>query len=235
MAFSIENLSLELSYPEYEGLSYQQILSKLQEQTVPLLGAIAGDDLRDVVTLLCSGIAYRIKMAETNPIAIMLKTAFDNMQLQNFQFNFASPKVTAMLQIGVDHGFILEEERAEFHRLATKQIPVWPDVTIKDIVSAIHPEKLSQGNLVELGEVPSNVQTLVLTVVCDLPENETVTIEQSVSLNGAAWSNYSRLTQKPGVGQAGVYFIDIPILPKYRRRLRWYTSNYHIDGVLVPN
>lgn len=232
MAYSPE-LEQEVKSPEYQGLSYSEVLTKLKEQTYPALGAIGGDNLRDVVTLLCGGIAYRIKQDPNNPVSVMLATAFDKMTMNAFQFNFAAPEVVQMLNLGVSAGFILEEERDKFNQLATQQKPVWPDVSIYDLVQCLDPYQISLNTWVETGEVEPIARQGMLQLVAALPEQDFLILEMSVSPNGSMWGDYVQVNVLTQILNPDYYVITLPSKGNLKRRFRWKGGKYKLNGIMT--
>lgn len=230
--FDINDLKTELEDESYKELSYSEILALLKSQKIPTLGAIAGDDLRDVVTMLCSGIAYRLKMAELTPQRVMLETAFANMQIQNFQFNFAAPEVITMLEIGVQTGLILEEERTQFYHIATTQKDIWPGVTIEHIVQCLDPYQISLNQWVETQSVKPTTNTLMLQVVAPMPEADVLILEVALSVNGVVWNNFTSCLTFQGIKEPNVYLIPIPKHGTLHRKFRWKGERYKINGVM---
>ncbi len=231
MSYTLEMLQTEISDPKYDNLSYLEIYNILSSQSIPVLGAIAGDDLRNVVSILCQGIAFKIKTMPTNPVGVALETAFDKMTLQNFQFNFAAPDVVMMLDMGVSAGYITEDERSEFYKLAVKQKPLWEGLTIKDVIAAKNPELLNNP-FIEIGEIKPFQTTFVVHLVADLPAEDTLVLQESLSINGSLWADYKTVTVESGIQKAGLYPITIPANSKFRRRLRWRCNTYNASGII---
>ncbi len=230
--FDINDLKLELDDESYKELNYPEILELLRAQKIPTLGAIAGADLRDVVTMLCSGIAYRLKMAELTPQRVMLETAFENMKIQNFEFNFAAPEVIGMLEIGVQTGLILEEERTQFYQIATTQKDIWPGVTIEHIVQCLDPYQITLNQWVETQSVKPTTSTLMLQVVAPMPETDILILEVSLSINGVVWNNFTPCLTFSGIKEPNVYLIPIPKHGPLHRKFRWKGERYKINGVM---
>lgn len=231
--FTIDDLKEELKNPEYQDKSYPELMDLLLQQKVPVLGAIAGADLRDVVTMLCQGIAFRLKAAPLTEGRVMLETAFDKMGIQNFQFNFAAPEVVAMLDYGVGLGFITPSERDKFHELATKQVPVWEGVTIRNLVECLDPLQIELNQWVEVGTVDPSSRWLEFQSVIETPEAETLIVEVSLSRDGSNWTNYAPCVTIPNIKKPNIYIAGLPSAGTYLRRLRWKSLTYKLNGVLT--
>jgi hypothetical protein len=132
------------------GLPVNQILEELKAETVDVVGPIEGKDLRDVVTVLCSGLDYRLSQAPDSPLKVALVRAFKSMNISEFGFNLADPLVASMLDAGVDAGLVDVNERLWFYGIATKQVPKYPNIKLSDVLSVIEPDKLDgQWNEIE--------------------------------------------------------------------------------------
>jgi hypothetical protein len=76
------------------GKPYATIFVELSSETVDFIDVIEGKDLRDVVTVLCSGIDFRLGEAPSSPIKSALVRAFSSMTIDEFGFNLTDPVVS---------------------------------------------------------------------------------------------------------------------------------------------
>ena len=61
-------MTLQAEFDARQGKPYPEILSEIQAITEDVVMPIEGKDLRDVVTVLASGLDYRLQMAEPSPL-----------------------------------------------------------------------------------------------------------------------------------------------------------------------
>jgi hypothetical protein len=133
-------MTLQTEIESRRGKAYPEILSEIQAITRDVIMPIEGQDLRDVVTVLASGLDYRLQMAEPSPLRSGLMRAFNSMSINEFGFNLSDPVVAQMLVLGVSAGLIDVNERLWFYAIATKQVPTYPDVQLIDVVKYFEPE-----------------------------------------------------------------------------------------------
>lgn len=211
------------------GKSYAQALSELQSETVSAIGSIKGVDLRDVVAVLAGGLKYRLETAAPSEIRTALLTGFQYMTLPDYAFNMASPDVQTLLAGGVGAGLITLDEVDRFTALATYQKPVWPDVTLRDIVAHFEPALVDVGEWMYYDQIGSNRLRLHTTEA--MPEPTLVRIEMSESEDGENWTRYKRVNHFYGVHQPDFYFAPIPN-NGLQRRVRVRGEHYRLTGTV---
>lgn len=224
-------LRYELDRPEYDGMSFKDILTTLKNQHVPAIGSIRGADLRNVVAILASGLQYRLDNAPDSPIRTALRTGFSNMNIQDYAFNLSDPTVAYMLDIATQLGIVTPDERRQFYELATYNKRVWPDVTVLDIVTHKQPA------LVEMNDWSGDIdmgssRTVMLTMLSDLPEVTTVVVEIKLSRDGITYGQWMPCTIIPGIEKATSYMASIPSYSGMYRKIRWKGSVYVIPGIM---
>lgn len=133
-------MTLQTEFESRRGKAYPEILSEIQAITRDVIMPIEGQDLRDVVTVLASGLDYRLQMAEPSPLRSGLMRAFNSMSINEFGFNLSDPVVAQMLDLGVSASLIEVNERLWFYAIATKQVPTYPNVQLIDVVKYFEPE-----------------------------------------------------------------------------------------------
>jgi hypothetical protein len=220
-------LSDELKKPEYRFGTYAERLAKLRAKTTKVIGAIRGDNLRDVVAILASGLQYRLDNAPDSPLRTALLVGFRYMGLQEYGFNLAEPKVHGMLQMAVHEGLVTADEYAEFLQLATYDKPLYPTVTTRDIVKHFEPHLTDVGQWRVIEQVAT--KQLRLQLRKDLPEPSSVTIEMRESNDNQTWSAWRRVAQFSGVHEAGNYYQAIPF-NGLQRQVRWRGTEYALDA-----
>lgn len=223
----MSELTLDQVIETKRGLPYAQALSEIQGITKDVVGPIEGKDLRDVVTVLCSGLAYRLEEAPGSPIRTALLRAFSSMSINEFGFNLTDPVVVQLLDAGVVANLIDVNERLWFYAIATKQVPTYPSVQLKDVIAYFEPGLVDTGEWTTFSPTSNR---LILNLSQDTPELAAVRIEQRVSHDGIHWTNWDRLT--PIIVQAaGVYYHSIPA-SNMQRQIRWRGEQYRITGTL---
>jgi len=231
--FTLQDLREELNSSIYQGKSYNEIVDILLTVKIPVLGTIAGDDLRDVVTMLCEGIAFRLKTAPLTEGRVMLETAFDKMSIDNFQFNFAAPKVVQMLQHGVTLGLISEDERDKFYQLATKLVPVWDGVTVRDVVQCMEPHLLELNTWTNVDVLEPACRWVEFQLATEIPEKDVLVIEISLSRDGILWTEYSPYLVIPNIQKPNIYIAPLPPGGNFQRKLRWKGATYKLTGLVA--
>lgn len=221
-------MSLLESIELLRGNSYQEIFAQLSSRKVSTLGAIRGDDLRDVVSILAAGLQYRLETAAPSEIRTALLTGFAYMALPDYAFNLAQPNVMGMLALGVQEGLVTEEERNQFVQLATYDALEYPDLKMVDIVEYLEPELLNVGEWVSVEPLTNKLR---LRLTEEMPESTLVRIEMSESDDGIDWTDYKRVNHFYGVYKPDFYFASIPN-NGLQRRIRVRGETYRLTGTV---
>lgn len=205
------------------GKPYQEIFAELSAETVQHIGAIRGDNLRDVVSVLAGGLQFRLESAEHSAIRTALLTGFKYMTLPDYAFNLAQPEVMGLLLAGVQSGLVAETEKDKFIALATYQASKYPELVMKDIVAYLNPE-LIDGQWHELPV--TGARTFVVRLAAALPEQSHIVIQMQDQYDGSA-SDWYHATALHGLNAVREYTAALPH-NGYPRKLRWkceYTIN----------
>ena len=224
-------LRYELDRPEYDNMGFSDIFQSLKSQTVPVIGSIRGADLRNVVAILAGGLQYRLDNSPESPIRTALLTGFKNMTIPDYAFNLADPQVAYMLDIATQLGLVTPDERLQFYTLATFMKPVWPDVTIKDIVQHKQPSLIDLNDW--SGEIDVGAsRTGILSVLGNLPEPVSVVVEIKLSRDGITYGPWMPCTIVPGVSIPTDHVFQIPTYSGMSRKIRWKGNMYLVPGVV---
>lgn len=216
-------MSLEAEFEARRGLPYIQIFNEVQAITHDVVGPIEGKDLRDVVTVLASGLDHRLQMAEPSALRTGLIRAFNSMNINEFGFNLADPLVAQMLDLGVEAGLVEVNERLWFYGIATKEIPTYPELKLINVINYFEPSKVD-GQWHEISATHDRAFTVDLLE--DLPEAATIVVQYKENYGDreSAWRHATSLI----VHQQGKYRADTPH-NGYERRFQW-RCEYAITG-----
>lgn len=220
-------MTLQTEFESRRGKAYLEILSEIQAITRDVVMPIEGRDLRDVVTVLASGLDYRLQMAEPSPLRSGLIRAFNSMSINEFGFNLSDPVVAQMLDLGVAANLIDVNERLWFYAIATKQVPTYPSVQLKDIIAYFEPDLVDTGEWTSFSPTSNR---LIFNLSQDTPELAAVRLEQRISHDSVNWTNWERMTPII-VKDAGIYYHTIPAV-SMQRQIRWRGEQYSIVGTL---
>lgn len=216
-------MSLTTELEARRGKPYTQILEEILAITHDVISPIEGRDLRDVVTVLASGLDHRLLMAEPSALRTGLMRAFNSMSIAEFGFNLADPVVAQMLDAGVNAGLVDVNERLWFYGIATKQVQTYPDLTLLDVVKYFQPG-LVDGEWHDLGVSSGTLVTLHLS---SRPPEATSIIIEVQDLSGE-WCYGSAIggvyVAKPS------YSAPIPYFGQ-ARGIRW-KCDYLLNGVV---
>lgn len=213
------------------GLPYNEILAAAKEETVDVIKTIEGPDLKDVVTVLCSGLEYRIEQAPLSPVRTALLRAFNSMSIPGFGFNLNHTLVVQLLDAGVAAGLIDENERLWFYGIATKQEPKYPSVTMKDVITYFEPSLINTSNWEYLGELSQ--YKLRLQLIEEQLEPTLIRVEMSESADGQFWTEYKRVSHFYGVHKPDFYFAILPEPNGLRRKFRVKGEDYTFIGIVT--
>lgn len=205
------------------GLPYDQILAELKAETVDVVGPIEGKDLRDVVTVLCSGLDYRLSQVPDSPLKTSLVRAFNSMSINEFGFNLADPLVAQLLDAGVEAGLVDVNERLWFYGIATKQVPKYPELTMETIVAYLDSSKMD-GEWHELPETLA--RRFKVDLHSDAPGPTYIVVQ--MSQEGSPWFHATAIH---GIHKARPYFGDVPLYG-VPRKFRWKCV-YALDATVT--
>lgn len=217
------------------GQSYNQILAILRQQTVPALGKIQGSQLKLLQSFIgATGLRNRLANAtpEQAAAAAAVAEAIQPAYLareDSYSINLADPQVAQLLTDAVSAGVLTASERAYLVQLATYQKTLWPQVTMRDVVSHFDPLVVDVGDWSEL--VPNESRRLMLQTTAQTPEPTVVRLEMCESHDGQHWTGWQRITPIVGVFDAGVYYQPIPH-NGLQRKIRWRGEEYRISGTI---
>lgn len=197
------------------GKTHSQIIA--DQPMVDVIGSIRGDNLRNVVAILASGLQYRLDTSPDSPIRTALLTAFKYLSLPDYAINLSEPANAALLDSALAEGLVTIQEKNLFIQLATYQKPLY-DITKDDFL----------GTWFELGERPGNL--LSFTLKTKAPEATYILIQSRDIFSDDARGDWSHNTALHGVEAARVYRIHVRN-ESGRQELRWrceYSLNVEV-------
>lgn len=214
-------LQTELDTGDYNGYTYQEILELIKSKSVPTIGSIRGADLRDVVSILASGLQHRLNTAtipeEAEPLRTALLTGFKFMTIPDYAFNLASPEVSGMLQMATAVGLVTNDEYNKFVNLATYQKPAFPDVTLRDIIEYKEPALISD-KWIEIPE--TDHRRFYIRLRQALPETINVVIQARDQYHDGFESEWYHCTTLRDIYLPREYVAELGY-NGYARKLRW--------------
>ncbi len=228
-------MSLAAALEALRGNTYQEILGTLRAQTEPAIGKIQGANLKLLQSFIgATGLRNRLadaaslQPAAVAAIAEAIQPAYLAMQ-DSYSINLADPQVAALLAGAVTAGILTSAESEYLQSLATYDRPLWPDVTMRDVVQHFEPELLDVGDWTVLDNVSKN--RLMLRLTDDLPEPAAVRIEMQESHDGQQWTAWRRVAHFMQVDTAGIYYQQIPN-NGIMRRVRVRGEQYKVTGTV---
>lgn len=228
-------MTLSEAMEAMRGQPYNQILTALLQQTEPAIGKIQGSQLKLLQSFI-GGTGLRNRLASATPeqaaAAAAVTEAIQPAYLareDSYSINLADPQVAQLLTDAVSAGILTAPERAYLVQLATYQKPLWPQVTLRDVVAHFEPGLIDVGEWSEL--TPNDSRRLMLQTTAPAPESTVVRLEMCESHDGLHWTAWQRITPIVGVFEAGVYYQSIPF-NGLQRKIRWRGEEYRITGTI---
>jgi hypothetical protein len=224
-------MSLNSAMEAMRGQSYPVILETLRQQSATAIGKIQGSQLKLLQSFI-GGTGLRNRLANATPeqaaAAAAVTEAIQPAYLareDSYSINLADPQVAQLLTDAVSAGVLASAEKAYLVQLATYQKPLWPSVTLRDVVAYFEPELVDVGDWVEVEPGESRQLRLKLTTATPEPTYIVVQMQE----NDGEWSEWYHVTALHGVHQLRPYTFAVPNngLP---RRMRWRGGEYCIDG-----
>ncbi len=200
------------------GKTYTQIVN--EQPMVNVVGAIFGENLRNVVAILAGGLQYRLDNAPDSEIRTALLTGFRYMTLPDYAFNLAAPDVHDLLQKAVNAQLVTPDEYALFLQLATYQKPQF-EITREDCADYF-------GGMDWQPLTTSNA-TVNIWLKTKAPESTHIVIQHQDTLPDGSLSDWRHSTAVHGIELVGEYQAAIP--NKAGRVYRW-RCEYSLDCVV---
>lgn len=221
-------MTLQEEFEARRGLPYTQILNEVAALTNDVIMPIEGKDLRDVVTVLASGLDHRLQMAEPSELRTGLIRAFNSMSINEFGFNLTDPVVVQLLDLGVSQGLIDVNERLWFYAIATKQVPKYPELKLVDVVGYFEPSKVN-NSWFELAETVN--RTITFRIKENTLEQTSIVVQMQDVYEDGTFSDWYHATAIHGIKVAKEYSGTLPS-NGYPKKLRWmcnYTLNVTVS------
>ncbi|MDZ7870797.1 MAG: hypothetical protein U5L02_16625 [Rheinheimera sp.] len=216
------------------GQTYPAILSALRQQTEPAIGKIQGSQLKLLQSFI-GGTGLRNRLANATPeqsaAAAAVTEAIQPAYLareDSYSINLADPQVAQLLTDAVSAGVLTAGERAYLVQLATYQKPLWPNVTLRDVVGYFEPSLVDVGDWIELD--PGHSRQLRLKLTTATPEPTYIVVQMAE--NDGEWSEWFHATAVHGIQQLRPYTFAVPN-NGLQRRMRWRGGEYRINGIVT--
>lgn len=226
-------MSLIAAMEAMRGQSYQVILDTLRLQTEPAIGKIRGDKIKLLQSFIgATGLRARLanataeQAAAASAIAEAIHPAYLATE-DTFSINLADPQVAGLLAGAASVELLNTGEVAYLTSLATYQKPLWPDVSMRDVIAYFEPALIADGDWNVLGQV--NTSRLMLQTTVAMPEPTAVRIEMRESHDSEHWTSWKRVAHFMDITDAGVYYQAIPN-NGLRREIRWRGEFYNVIG-----
>jgi hypothetical protein len=209
------------------------ILDTLRQQTEPAVGKIRGDKIKLLQSFI-GATSLRTRLANAtseqasaaSAIAEAIHPAYLATE-DTFSINLADPQVASLLAGAASAGLLSGPEVAFLNGLATFQKPLWPELTMRDVVAHFEPALIANGSWNVLGLV--NSSRLMLQTTVAMPEPTAVRIEMRESHDGQHWTAWRRVAHFLDVAEAGIYYQVIPN-NGLKREVRWRGEFYNVAG-----
>lgn len=236
-----QRLAIELADPKYAPVSVQDIFATLRVMTVPTVGRLLPEVVPDIVTVLANGLRAKLRVFVFNEDAVIpdsqqraifdaLHEAFEPAFLNgpSFSINLALPAIRAMLDGALSMGLLTPEWHSEFLRLATYEKPVWPGLTLHDVVSVKEPYRVCERQ--ELPVTGAGRTVVLLDLKIALPEPASVRIEARESADGVKWTEWAFVGTMGPLHLPALYRAIVDPRGLAKREYRCISTAYTISG-----
>ena len=219
------NLEQELQKEEYLNLTNKERLDLLYTKTVSTVGKIAYGNTLHLVSMLARGLRARIEACPVPELKAAWSEALHPSYLSSpaYSINVALKEIRDMLDAGMLSGICTPTERDFIVQLATYNKPLFPDVTLRDVVKHFNPELINE-DWIELPATDS--RTLSLQLNSRTPEVTHIVVQMQ-DLSGA-WEHATALH---GIQSVRPYTAALPFYG-VARKLRW-KCEYVLDGLVT--
>jgi len=217
-------LQQELAKPEYQALSNPERLALLKSKSERVVGKIAYGNTLHLVSMLARGLRKRIDTCLNPDLKYAWSEALQPAYLSSpsYSINVALPEIRTMLDSGKAAGVCTQAEYDFIIELASYDKPLFPDVTLHDVIAICNPE-LIDGAWHELGEV--SARQLIIKLKSKAPEQTHILVQSRDVFDDGAYGDWRHNTACY-LEHAGVYRCDIR--NESRQEVRWSCA-YALD------
>lgn len=227
-------MSLSAAIEAMRGQPYNQIVTALRLQTEPAIGKIQGSQLKLLQSFIGkTGLRNRLANAtpEQTPAAAAVTEAIQPAYLareDSYSINLADPQVAQLLADAVDTGVLTTGEKGYLVQLATYNKPLWPNVTLRDVVAYFEPELL-QGQWQEIEA--TSARTLKLRLRTAPLEPTYIVVQMQEQYDASTTSDWYHATALHSIQAVREYSAELPH-NGYPRKLRW-RCDYVLDAAVA--
>lgn len=217
-------LQQELAKPEYQALSNAERLALLKSKSERVVGKIAYGNTLHLVSMLARGLRKRIDTCLMPDLKYAWNEALQPAYLSSpsYSINVALPEIRSMLDSGKAAGICTQAEYDFIIELASYDKPLFPDVTLHDVIAICNPE-LIDGTWHDLGEVPAD--RLIIKLKQKAPEQTHILVQSRDVFADGIYGDWRHNTACY-VESSGVYICKIR--SESRQEVRWSCA-YNLD------
>lgn len=218
-------LQQELAKSEYQALSNPERLALLKSKSERVVGKIAYGNTLHLVSMLARGLRKRIDTCLNPDLKYAWNEALQPAYLSSpsYSINVALPEIRTMLDNGKAAGVCTQAEYDFIIELASYDKPLFPDVTLHDVIAICNPE-LIDGTWHNLGEV--SARQLIIKLRQKSPEQTHILVQSRDVFDDGVFGDWRHNTAFY-LEHAGVYRCDIRA--ESRQELRWSCA-YKLDA-----
>lgn len=217
-------LQQELAKPEYQWLTNTERLALLKSKSERVVGKIAYGNTLHLVSMLARGLRKRIDTCLIPDLKYAWNEALQPAYLSSpsYSINVALPEIRTMLDSGKAAGVCTQAEYDFIIELASYDKPLFPDVTLHDVIAICNPE-LIDGTWHDLGEV--SARQLIIKLKQKAPEQTHILVQSRDVFSDGVYGDWRHNTACY-LEHAGVYRCDIRA--ESRQEVRWSCA-YALD------
>lgn len=217
-------LHQELAKPEYQALSNAERLALLKSKSERVVGKIAYGNTLHLVSMLARGLRQRIDSCQVAELKNAWSEALQPAYLASpaYSINVALPEIRTMLDSGKAEGVCTQAEYDFIIELASYDKPLFPDVTLHDVIAICNPEQLD-GTWHDLGEVSADRLTIKLK--SKAPEQTHILVQSRDVFADGVYGDWRHNTACY-IESSGVYICKIR--SESRQEVRWSCA-YSLD------
>lgn len=217
-------LHQELVKPEYQALSNQERLALLKSKSERVVGKIAYGNTLHLVSMLARGLRKRIDTCLIPDLKYAWNEALQPAYLSSpsYSINVALPEIRTMLDSGKAAGVCTQAEYDFIIELASYDKPLFPDVTLHDVIAICNPEQLD-GSWHDIGEV--SARQLTIKLKSRAPEQTHILVQSRDVFADGVYGDWRHNTACY-IESSGVYICKIRA--ESRQEVRWSCA-YALD------
>lgn len=189
---------------ECTEMTYEEAFAYLREKKVNVDGmATSGNVLAYVAGIGKLSTIRDVAADNSSPLRDVADATIVTLETRE-GFDFASPSTISLLQTFVTAGILTQEQADTIRAIGVKQIPAFPNLTMKDVVHANKPELVVETTSNIIDSLTANRRHDLVVDVSNIPVITHLVVQVRDKFNGS-FTPWKHVTTISKVKDEGIY------------------------------